>query len=375
MPASVVFLRGFLVPPTEKAGCVTVLVFLMFEVDSVKKTILTGIQALFFIATIQSCSTDFDINSDNLDTPIVYCILNTADSFQYLRLQKTYLIDQAALEFPPHPDSMVFPGEVVVSLERWQNNEVKETIRFNPTTEIQKDTGFFPTDKHLLYKASARILPKQLYRLYIYLGSKEKVLYAETTTLGSLTVVDPMPLPIRKISLYEGANYTCRWQPVEKAGVYQVVVRFKYLETLGGVTSEKTLIWPQGFSNPGSNIEYLSKDVSGARFMHVLEESLVSKAGIERLAVGLDFQILSGGVELKYYVESTAPSEGALMEKPVYSNVTNGIGLFSSMAEVNISNLFLSSVTLDSMAYGRYTRGLGFLDHTGDRDSTNELKY
>ncbi|OFY54223.1 MAG: hypothetical protein A2X22_08240 [Bacteroidetes bacterium GWF2_49_14] len=364
-----------MVPPTEKAGCVTVLVFLMFEVDSVKKTILTGIQALFFIATIQSCSTDFDINSDNLDTPIVYCILNTADSFQYLRLQKTYLIDQAALEFPPHPDSMVFPGEVVVSLERWQNNEVKETIRFNPTTEIQKDTGFFPTDKHLLYKASARILPKQLYRLYIYLGSKEKVLYAETTTLGSLTVVDPMPLPIRKISLYEGANYTCRWQPVEKAGVYQVVVRFKYLETLGGVTSEKTLIWPQGFSNPGSNIEYLSKDVSGARFMHVLEESLVSKAGIERLAVGLDFQILSGGVELKYYVESTAPSEGALMEKPVYSNVTNGIGLFSSMAEVNISNLFLSSVTLDSMAYGRYTRGLGFLDHTGDRDSTNELKY
>jgi hypothetical protein len=345
----------------------------MLYTISVKKTLKYGLLAILTITGIYSCSTDIDINATNQDTPIVYCILNTADTFQYVRLQKTYLIDQAALEYPPHPDSLIFPGEIVISLERWQNDKVVETFRFKPTEEIKKDTGFFPSEKHILYRAKAKILPEQLYRLYIYIGSKEKVLYAETRTLGALRVVDPIPLNVRKVSLYEGNNYTCRWQPVEEAGVYQVMLRFNYNETRDGVTTLKTINWPQGYSNPGSNIEYLSKDISGARFMHILEETLKAEPGVVRQAVDVDFQILSGGVELKYYIESTAPSEGALMEKPVYSNVTNGIGLFSSMAEVNVTGLFLSGVTLDSIAYGQYTRDLGFLDHTGDRDSTNNL--
>jgi hypothetical protein len=340
---------------------------------SVKKTLKYGIPALMLIAGIYSCSTEFDINSTNQDTPIVYCILNTADSFQYVRLEKTYLIDQAALEYPPHPDSIIFPGEIVVSLERWQNDKVVETFRFKPTQAIVKDTGFFPTEKNILYEAKAKILPEQLYRLYIYIGSKEKVLYAETHTLGALRVDDPIPLSVRKVSLYEGNNYTCRWEPVAKAGVYQVMLRLNYNETKDGITTLKSINWPQGYSNPGSNIEYLSKDISGARFMHILDETLEAEPGVVRQVVDVDFQILSGGVELKYYIESTAPSEGALMEKPVYTNVTNGIGLFSSMAEVNVKGLFLSGVTLDSIAYGQYTRDLGFLDHTGDRDSTNNL--
>jgi len=345
----------------------------MLGIISVKKTIKYGFLAIMLLAGIYSCSTEIDINTTNQDTPIVYCILNTADSFQYVRLQKTYLIEQAALDYPPHPDSIIFPGEIVVSLERWQNDKVVETFRFKPTMDIPKDTGFFPTEKNILYQAKARILPEQLYRLYIYIGSKEKVLYAETHTLGSLKVVDPIPLSVRKVSLYEGNNYTCRWEPVSKAGVYQVMVRFNYNETKDGVTTLKSLNWPQGYSNPGSNIEYLSKDISGARFMHILDEALKAEPGVVREAVNVDFQILSGGVELRYYIESTAPSEGALMEKPVYTNVTNGIGLFSSMAEVNVTGLLLSSVTLDSLAFGVYTRDLGFLDHTGDRDSTNNL--
>ncbi len=345
----------------------------MIEAFSVKKLCLIGLVAALLLAGSYSCSTDFEINADNLETPIVYCILNTSDSVQYVRLQKTYLIDQAALEYPPHPDSMVFPGEIVVTMERLQNNVVQETYRFHPVTDIPKDTGFFPSEKHVLYKTHAVIKPHSTYRLYIYLGSKEKVVYAQTTSLGKLTVVDPMDLPIRKVSLYNGSNFTCRWEPVEDAGLYQVVVKFRYSETRNGITTSKFINWSQDYITPGTANDYLSKDISGARFAHILDENLISEPGVTRTAEGIDFQIMSGAIELKYYMESTAPTEGALMEKPVYTNVINGLGVFSTISEVDVNGLFLSGVSIDSIAYGQYTRDLGFFDHTGDRDSTNEL--
>jgi hypothetical protein len=325
------------------------------------------------IALIVSCETEININTDNQDVPIVYCVLNSADSFQYVRIQKTYLIDQAALNNPPEQDSMLFTGEIVISLERWSGGQVKETVRFTPTLEIPKDSGFFPNEKNILYKAKVKIVPNQLYRLYIYLGSKERVLFAEASSVGNLTVIDPIPLPERKISLYPGTNYTCRWSPVANAGVYQVILQFNYRETIGGIAKIRSLNWPQTFASPGSDAEYLSNDISGSRFMHILQDNLMSGNGIIREVIGMNFQIVSGSLEMKYYIESTAPAEGALMEKPVYSNITNGIGLFCSVARISVNELLLSPVTIDSIAYGQFTKSLGFLDHTRDRDSTNNL--
>jgi hypothetical protein len=337
------------------------------------KTWIRLFVAVMAAALFASCETGIDINSDNQDVPVVYCVLNSADSFQYVRIQKTYLIDQAALDNPPEQDSMFFTGEIVITMERWSGDKVMETFRFLPTYEIPKDSGFFPYEKNILFKARVNIVPNQIYRLYVYLGSKEKVLYAEASSMGILAVIDPMPLPQRKISLYAGTSYTCRWQPVEDAGLYQVVLRFNYKETIGGVTITRYLEWPQAFASPGSDAEYLSNDISGSRFMHILDENIKSVNGMVREVVGLDFRIISGSKEMKYYIESTAPSEGALMEKPVYSNISNGIGLFCSVARVNVNNLLLSPVSVDSIAYGQFTKTLGFLDHTFDRDSTNNF--
>ncbi len=331
---------------------------------------ILAIMATGFLA---SCETAIEINSTNQDVPIVYCVLNSADSIQYVRIQKTYLIDQAALNNPPDQDSMLFTGQIVVSMERWSAGKVVETYQFTETNEIPKDSGFFPYQKNILYKAKIKVVANQVYRLYIYLGSKEKVLYAEASSLGRLNVIDPLPLQQRKISLYDGNNYTCRWDQVINAGVYQVSLRLKYKETLYGVTSLKYLDWPQPFASPGSDVDYLSIDISGARFMHILQDNLKSEDGLVREVVGIDFQIVSGSIEMKYYIESTSPSEGALMEKPVYGNINNGIGLFCSVARIDVKNLLLSPVTIDSMAYGQFTRKLGFLDHTLDRDSTNNF--
>lgn len=316
---------------------------------------------------MSSCSTEIDINAPNLDVPIVYCLLDTEDSVQYLKLNKTYLVYTAAVENPPLSDSQYFEGNIQVVLERWENNRPVEVIEFLPTNEVPKQPGFFPNDKNLLYKADTRIRASSKYMINIYLENKEKIVYAATTTIGSLNVVDPMDLEARKVSLNVGLNYTARWQQVSNAGIYQVVLRFHYAETQDGDRTEKYLDWPQGFTNPISNVDYLSRDIVGTRFFYVVADSIPEMENVEREALGVDFFILSGGTEIKFYIESTAPSDGALMEKPVYTNLTNGIGIFSSMATQKVLGLTLASTTIDSLAYGERTKNLGFLDHNGER--------
>jgi hypothetical protein len=111
----------------------------------------------------------------------------------------------------------------------------------------------------------------------------------------------------------------------------------------------------------------LTKDISGSRFFNILDDYIPVDDGVTRKAQGLDFLILSGGEEIKFYIESTAPSDGALMEKPVYTNFTNGLGVFSTVSKAEIDMIPLGSVTIDSLAYGQLTKQLSFLDHNGIR--------
>lgn len=315
-----------------------------------------------------SCSTEIEINAPNQDVPIVYCILDTEDTVQYVRVQKTYLTQQTNI--PPDRDSIYFPGDIVVALERWENGKAAEVFAFEPYEQV-KDSGFFPLESHVVFRTFARIRPAQTYYLYIYIQNKESVLFAETRTVGNLNVVDPMSLEQRKISLNIGQNYICRWQSVQNAGIYQVGVRFNYTETINGTAVQKSLDFPQPFTNPISNVDYLTREISGSRFFNILYETLQPVDGVIREAGHIDFYIIGGGKEIKYYIESTQPTDGALMEKPVFSNFSSGVGLFSSLARVEIKNLRLASTTVDSLAYSKLTKHLGFLDHNGDRDSTN----
>jgi len=323
---------------------------------------------LLITSVFYSCETEIDINTSNLDVPIVYCLLNTADSMQYLKLNKTYLLESAAFENPPHPDSQYFEGNIQIVLEKWENNKPVEFYEFEPSSEITKDEGFFPNEKNIIYRTEARIEAESVYMLNIYLENKEKIVYAQTSAVGLLRVIDPIDLPVRKISLNTGVNYTARWNSVENAGIYQVVVRFWYKETKEGVTVEKYLDWPQSFTNPISNVDYLSRDISGTRFFYILADGIPVDEEVSREAMGVDFFIMSAGEELKFYIESTAPSDGALMEKPIYSNIINGIGIFSTIATRKMMGMDLASTTIDSIAYGQLTKDLMFLDHNGIRE-------
>ena len=65
--------------------------------------------------------------------------------------------------------------------------------------------------------------------------------------------------------------------------------------------------------------------------------------------------------ELSNYIEVTNPSNTIVQEKPIYTNISNGIGIFSSRTDNTIFSprkLRLSDRTYDSLVDGTVTGNL-----------------
>ena len=71
-----------------------------------------------------------------------------------------------------------------------------------------------------------------------------------------------------------------------------------------------------------------------------------------------------GSQETYVYNQVTMPSDGIVQEKPSYTNITNGLGLFTSKWRFTRDHFELTGGTVDSLALGVATKNIKFQDYT-----------
>ncbi|MFC2117657.1 hypothetical protein ACFLSY_03335 [Bacteroidota bacterium] len=328
------------------------------------KKLIIWLLVLLFLPFTQSCEDEVDAFVEGDPVAIVYCLLNPFDSVQYVRINRTYLSEEGTEGFPSTSDSIYFMEDIQVSIERWEDNEVKETIIFEKYEGKPKDSGNFPNDKSILYRAEGKIYTQSKYILYLYMTESENIIQAEATTIGDLVIIDPFPIPERKVTLSSIQDYTIRWDLSPEAWIYQTAVRFNYDEINGEDTLRKSFDWMLNISQPDfQKREYVSARINGSKFFQILVQNIEENTSVKRKAVDLDFIFYYGGVELRFYVESISPSTTVLQEKPSFTNFTNAEGIFSSLAKKEILSIQLSNIMIDSIAHSSVSRNLSFVDH------------
>jgi len=328
-----------------------------------KRPIIFYLIILLLFPVFNSCEDEIDVFSGGDPVPIVYCLLNPYDSVQYVRINRTYIVEKGTSGFPSSVDSLYYDGEIQVSLERWENDKVEETIEFEQFNGIIKDEGLFPTDKNTLFRSFQKIYTESTYLLYIYLKNRENILFAETITVGDLNVIDPFPIPQRKVTLSSTQDYVIRFDLAPEAWIYQTAINFNYDEINQGDTIRKSIEWIQKVTKP----DFLKRDnittrLNGAKFFQVLTNELEENSNVKRKALDLSFKFFYGSTDLRFYVESITPSSSVLQEKPSYSNFSNSQGIFSSLAIKEIKEVQLSKIMIDSIAHSKVSKNFGFVD-------------
>jgi len=143
-------------------------------------------------------------------------------------------------------------------------------------------------------------------------------------------------------------NVTVRWNPALNAVLYDLAFRFVYTEEVYASpdwsgspisTTIKHLDYSIGATDRTKigNSGYLDLTFNGKAFYTFVENSLEKNPNIRRVLGEFtdgktrcfELHLGIGNEVLADYISVNKPSTGIVQEKPIYTNVSNGIGLFA----------------------------------------------
>ena len=347
---------------------------------------------------------------------------NVGGDGHLFRIQKAFLGEESAFIMASRPDSSYFRYEdLFVELIEYDPADGDELNRWVLDTVMigDKEVGdpdddvidFFGPQQRL-YKTKTDGLPSENVNIDVTkeyeITLKKRPAGITTMTVANMADVEPIadarvdivdkesfrwntpnegspsfPGITRKMELFNAGDfkdYTIRFDAAERARQYEVWLRFYYREVVLGVETEKSIEWKVStfeldpnisdwqvtfssesvYSRIGSEIE---AEPNVIRYIGLAENHPNDPHPNDNQSQDFDIFIRLAGDELYEYIDINNPSNsGALQDKPVYTNINNGLGLFSSRTTAEFPGMYLSTSASQQLVNGDYTSDLGFQD-------------
>lgn len=327
------------------------------------------IPALFAIALISSCTTDFDLEADWQDIPIVYAFVSIQDTAHYVRIQKAFLEPGGnAFDIATVSDSIYYDN-INVQLEKIETGELFDLQAVDGASEgYPKDDGLFANAPNILYKIDAESVNlegEDEIRLIINRANGLTPVTAETIVVGIIDSVPAAPaLTIGRWRYTENRSFGWKTDPNNK--IFDLRLVIKYREATPDNPTEfidKTLEWvvDEAIINDDDD-DRLSYPVVGNSFYNFIGQNIPVQEGVVRFFDGFDMYVTGAGEELLEFVRVSQANTGITSAQsiPTYTNVSDGLGIFTSRYQMYRPNIRLISEARDSLIDGIFTKDLGF---------------
>lgn len=326
---------------------------------------LVSISALL----LAGCEEELDLTADWKDIPIVYGVLNVSDTAHYIRVEKAFLDDNgSAFLAADNPDSIYYQ-DITVTLTNLNTGFQRVLERVDGTLEgYPRDTGIFAQLPNYLYKVNAvdfPILGTEEVRLSLNRGDILPVVTAEAVILDEIIPLGGLG-PGSKVDFNPNTETNFRWRAGEEARVFdlKLLIHIEELDNITGITTEKVLEWtmargvdpiPGSFSNLAG--------VFGLDFYKFLDANLEANQNVDRLLTQMDLVIIGGGEAIERYISIALANTGitSSQEVPVYTNLSEGRGIFSSVSEVVVEGLLLTNESINTLKTSEFTADLNFI--------------
>lgn len=331
-----------------------------------------------------SCSTDFELNAPYETIPVVYGLLDQSKDTQFVKINRSFLgygnnVDYAAINDCTHFEN------VVAVLEEY--NEFGNLIDHDTLKELMVGNlqpGIFYEDSQKVYYLETdndSLKEENTYHLKVSVPDKGLNFDAETdlikgppyfllpTTMMYLNGPGFKVADVDLATTEDGyLEQTLRWTTAERGKRYELMLRLHYTEVYNDLTEqEKYLEWNLGrqISVSSSGGEEMFKDVSGGSFFNFVETQLQNYENEDQVmkrVLGMDaveIILTAGNEDLNTYMQVNEPVTGIVTERPIFTNVNNGIGIFASKYSTKVST-FLSDGSMLEICAGQKTSGFKF---------------
>jgi hypothetical protein len=346
-----------------------------------KISTLLVVSSLLFSA----CKKDFKLTSSWKEQMVIYGLLNQSDSVQYIRINKTYLGEGNAYSMAAQFDSINYNHLLNVRLEKWVNGSFKQAMPVDTTTGIMQDPGVFANNpRQILYRVKTPLTGSgnpvltddAEYRLTVTNPTTGYTATAKTALCGSLNtslILSPSSsaLSYNFFNLNPSSPFRIHWQTAPNGKVYQPVLRFHYTEytTIDTTAKFVDLNFGQYTASSIAGGEDMEVDLTYQGFLSFLNGSITNNTGIAKRIFGsceLIFYVASD--EYNTYIQVNKPVSSITGDKPTYTNVNNGIGLFSARYtyQSHYFNKPVNNQTVDNASQDPQTCHLHFADSRGN---------
>jgi len=316
----------------------------------------------------QSCENEIELNAPYRETGVIYGIVDAGVDTQVVRIQKAFLGEGNALVMAQNPDSVYYP-DGVLDVKMYRLNKVGNSFNVVdsfPLTRFEGNPlppGTFPSSPNILFRNNGEQLQTTSeYKIVVRNTQTGNVFSAQTPVVQPVNIIRPNTTElIRWASQFP---VTVRYNTNESGRVYNLTIRFKFNEenVATSVITPKYIDWVfanRTVTDPVSVSEILT-EIEGEKFYKFVDSKLSADPNIRRYAGNLDFIVTVGAEFLANYVDINQPGTNLLTSPPVYSNVVNGTGIFSSRSIVVRADKQMDTPALDELKNGPYTFDLGF---------------
>ena len=330
---------------------------------------------------VQSCKTDFELYAPYDDIPVIYAILDQSVDTQYVKVNKTYLGQGDNANYASINDSVLFDN-VAVTVFEYVNGSLTGTFPCTEKWVTEVEPGlFYGGGTQKVYTFLNPLNAEAKYKLNVDIDNGRKVVEAETELIGDLNFSPPfINATIVGISLYSNNNYnnvTMAWKPAVGALKYEAEINFIYEDSTATGWEEKTINWKLG-KITGLDLKggggSLSKEIVGENFYKNIQNKLANYANeanvVSRRFLNIEYVVAAAGKDLSTYISVNEPSNSIVTNRPSFTNIDGGLGVFSSRVKLvrddkgnNPSSpqpLKLSTLSENELKTGQYTSHLKF---------------
>jgi len=310
------------------------------------------------------CSTEVELNADWKDTTIVFGLIDPAETLHYVRINKAFLGDGNALTMAMVQDSSEYKNLVAV-VEELSGTTVMRSWTLRDTILSDRPTTgiFYAPDYKIYYFTESTLNQQYTYRIRIDIAEQNnKVVTGSTELVQDFTVTPPITFGMASNSIGNNTYYfpAIKWGKSPNGARYEVMLRLKFDEYTATTTTRKILEWSQGAFDPAT------ANMAGLNFIHnvdgegfykfIASQVAVDPNVISRRFRAIDMIVYAASEELYTYIQLSSPSNGIVQERPEYTNVDNGLGLFSSRLHVIAVNKYISEFSMEELCLGTYTK-------------------
>ncbi|MDZ4758530.1 MAG: hypothetical protein SGJ10_10420 [Bacteroidota bacterium] len=321
------------------------------------------IYIILLVSVFTSCKNDIAINAEWKETAVVYALLDANEPIHYIRVEKSFLnTGSDAVRVAGVSDSIYF-DTLEVAIRIMDGSTIVQNINFYPDYNAPKQQGVFASTDAVLYTSIEKLSPTASYNLHI----KNPRTGKEYTSNTSMVYNSFIQTKTSMFSLYPNQTIAYYFYTGKKAYEYEATLTLHYAEydsVSNQLLGRHSFSWVAAkniFVNDPKSSRQVKFDLDGGNFFNQIASNIPKTPGVWRSMDTCDVLLYGAGEELSNYIALNKPSLSIVQKKSDYSNINNGLGIFSSR---NTNHDQIGLPISDSTKYYIYvspiTAGLGF---------------